>query len=492
MIWFYVTVYFILSILISIIIGNFVDRLMRKKFLAAINLVIPDYTPILGRKISNDPYVNSVLNDSRVRNDIEKIKNSIAKFLSLILSLIFVFFISSLYFSDKKPTNDQSSVKEQSPPKSVEEVADQLLVQFGPFGDLFNGSLTPFLTFATFTGLLITIIMQHMQMRATLAELQMSRIEMADSTDALQAQVKNSQAQKFDSNFYSMLQLHMDVADKLKTKSSILEDEFKEINLKSSNWSGFKKPDELRSFFLINYQILKFIKKNEFDGNISASEAKQYANIVRAMLSDELYGLIFINCSNGRFEKYRELVEHFSFLEHFVFSNFSDAYTLKIVHDYDSKVFGDKLNIESALLKKRELILNFIGSSMLFCMNKYEEIINDRTLSGFSMTYPEMRSFKSHKSEVYDDIISCMNKFDKFRDAISEVRSKISVSDFFVKDDLVENIIFKNDLQILKNFGFKFNEYVELIEELNKLVGNWYNYFAHVNPHLNRIKLNDN
>ena len=81
----------------------------------------------------------------------------------------------------------------------------------GPLGDLFNGILTPVLTFLTFCGLLVTILIQNIQMKATLQELELTRNEMTASTEALQAQVRNSTAQKFDSNFYEMLKFHINV-----------------------------------------------------------------------------------------------------------------------------------------------------------------------------------------------------------------------------------------------------------------------------------------
>lgn len=480
MVWLYVIIYFILSILISIFIGNFLDKFMRDKFLAAINLVIPDYTPILGKKISSDPYVNSVLNDARVKDDIGKIKNAIAKFLSLIFSLIFVFFISSLYFSDKKETGSEKlDVKEKISPKNLEEGAEQIFVQFGPFGDLFNGSLTPLLTFATFTGLLITIIMQHMQMRATLAELQMSRIEMADSTDALQEQVRNSQAQKFDSNFYSMLQFHMNTVELLKSKKNIISNEFNNFNKKGVEWQGFDLPDSFRNFFLINYQILKFVRKHELSGQLSSSEAKQYSNIVRAVIDDDIYGLIFLNCINVRFSKYRELIEHYEFLEHFVFSGFYNPYILKLIFMYKISIFGDKENLFNFLDDKSGFFVSYVFEDKLSTINNVVEIWNSSGMSDFKIVY-------KNKIDLIDiKLLELLN----FNKKILDIIDNFSARDCFGSHDLITSIIDRNDLFLIKNNTFDILKYFELWKEIYELIGLWGGKFKFVAEHIKKIEL---
>ncbi|MEY4590486.1 MAG: hypothetical protein RL497_2562 [Pseudomonadota bacterium] len=46
--------------------------------------------------------------------------------------------------------------------------------KFGPFGDFFGGMLNPILTFLTFMGLLVTIILQQKELRLTRTEIKAS------------------------------------------------------------------------------------------------------------------------------------------------------------------------------------------------------------------------------------------------------------------------------------------------------------------------------
>lgn len=64
--------------------------------------------------------------------------------------------------------------------------ADLILIKEvkpGEFGDFFGGVLNPLLTFLTFMGLLITIVLQHTELRE-------SREEFARSADALKLKQK--------------------------------------------------------------------------------------------------------------------------------------------------------------------------------------------------------------------------------------------------------------------------------------------------------------
>lgn len=71
----------------------------------------------------------------------------------------------------------------------------------GVFGDFFGGVANPFLTFLTFMGLLLTIVIQK-------AELRDSRVEMKRSADALGEQVLTFRKQSFEVTFLKMLEIH--------------------------------------------------------------------------------------------------------------------------------------------------------------------------------------------------------------------------------------------------------------------------------------------
>ncbi|WP_312593936.1 putative phage abortive infection protein [Comamonas terrigena] len=432
-------------------------------------------------------------------NSIDKnLKLKIAKSAAYILCAVLLVLYISIFLSFILPYH-QSWADAANAAATTAEAGENKYT--GPLGDLFNGLVTPVLTFLTFCGLLITILIQNAQMKSTLKELELNRKEMENSTKALQAQVKsseeqvkssqeqvkNSQAQKFDSNFYSMLQLHSDVAEKLNKNTNVINEEFREINLKSYEWSEFKNPNELRSFFLINYQILKFIRKNEDDETISKSEAKQYSNIVRAMLNDELYGLIFFNCSDKRFKKYKNLIEYYNFLEHFVFSRFEDPYVLKIIHDYDKKVFGDEENLNNSLKKKEGVMTAFIKKYIFSFCNELKEYFGYKDYE-FYASHPGMRDFEDYRKEKYSAAALLAEKLDIFEKEIINSISKIKSSDFLDNVAVINDLSYKRDLIILKKLGFNFNAYISVIDEIYNVTENFNGLFSFVVPHVERIK----
>ncbi|MBB6153169.1 hypothetical protein HDC30_000363 [Pseudomonas sp. JAI115] len=71
----------------------------------------------------------------------------------------------------------------------------------GIFGDFFGGIANPFLTFLTFMGLLLTIVVQKVELRD-------SREEMRRSADALSEQVDAFRKQSFEVTFLKMLEIH--------------------------------------------------------------------------------------------------------------------------------------------------------------------------------------------------------------------------------------------------------------------------------------------
>lgn len=88
-----------------------------------------------------------------------------------------------------------------------------LLCEDGPgaTGDFFGGFLNPTLTFITFMGLLVTIVLQN-------KELKESREEAKRSADALSAQSATMQDQLFDQSFFNMLSLHQDIVNSIELK----------------------------------------------------------------------------------------------------------------------------------------------------------------------------------------------------------------------------------------------------------------------------------
>lgn len=64
---------------------------------------------------------------------------------------------------------------------------------YGTFGDFFGGMLNPILTFLTFMGLLMTIILQQKELRLTRSELKESSLALADQAKSLKHQIEISE-----------------------------------------------------------------------------------------------------------------------------------------------------------------------------------------------------------------------------------------------------------------------------------------------------------
>ena len=307
----------------------------------------------------------------------------------------------------------------------------------GPLGDLFNGLLTPFLTFLTFCGLLITIMIQNVQMKSTLQELELTRKEMAESTDALQEQVKNSSAQKFDSNFYEMLRFHMEVM-KDYLSGSVIEKEYGAINKLGGAWKNFLYPDKIRSLSLINYQLLKFISDNEKDKTITETKAKNYANIVRATIYEDVIGLFFINILQDKFEKSKTLVEHYEFFEHLAFSKFSNPFVINRISLYEKEVFGDKLNLKKFYLEKG-------GELLSFALEEIEG--NYKVLFELASSIPKeiFPEYEYANDFPLDELIQIEDKLNDYKLIIAEFDIYSAVSD----ENIFNAIIHKKADQFL-------------------------------------------
>jgi len=285
---------------------------------------------------------------------------------------------------------------------------------FGEWGDFFGGVLNPFLTFLTFMGLLITIILQQ-------TELKESREEFKRSADALFEQSKNLQKQNFENTFFNLIDLHYNIISQLVVEVNDLEEEkisnkIKEIIFKSSlsiagiqlntnkemifkgrdvfefllNYICYETimPHEVISrykaiqnhhndilghYFRNLYQILKLI--DNIDKQIlSIEEKRKYTSILRAQLSTYELALLSINCLENIVDKgeFKNLLIRYSMLEHLPLEKIENGYTIrgynrafldeKMLYQYKhEKKFG-KLDLNKyfggAFGKNTEIIYN--------------------------------------------------------------------------------------------------------------------------------------
>lgn len=251
---------------------------------------------------------------------------------------------------------------------------------FGEWGDFFGGVLNPILTFLTFMGLLITIILQQ-------SELKQSREEFKGQKESLENQ-------EFDNKFFQMLNLLNSINDRLvvnikekdlkgkdvfeylkeklynsifiqyeqhlyqnslfnqhekKTKSNFVYDD-KFIYFKNEFDNFNNEYDTTFKYYFINlYQILKYI--DTYCRNIK--EAKEYTNMIRAQLTKNALLLLAYNAigvQNFTTNQYQLLVEKYEFFEHLRYEDFCEnSSILEIVNSilakYDDKAFGNNIDL---------------------------------------------------------------------------------------------------------------------------------------------------
>lgn len=201
---------------------------------------------------------------------------------------------------------------------------------FGEWGDFFGGVLNPLLTFLTFMGLLITIVIQQTELRE-------SRVELKRSADALREQSESLKRQNFESTFFQMLTIHNGIVNSIDLVNeggkvtrgrdcfSVFYTRFNKIyrenkdkaNGKYANESVVKlsyqlfwkdHQTELGHYFRYLYNIVRFIKESSFvDG--------PYVRLVRAQLSDQELLLLFYNCVSDNGGNFTALVEEFALLD---------------------------------------------------------------------------------------------------------------------------------------------------------------------------------
>ncbi len=87
----------------------------------------------------------------------------------------------------------------------------------GTFGDFLSGAFQ----FLTVGGLIYTIYIQSQTLKKTSEELELSRKELVQSTEALQTQAKESKNKTQADIFFGLLKVFRDSLDKLYAESSI-------------------------------------------------------------------------------------------------------------------------------------------------------------------------------------------------------------------------------------------------------------------------------
>tara|TARA_Y100000034_G_scaffold135976_1_gene210086 strand:- start:5670 stop:6623 length:954 start_codon:yes stop_codon:yes gene_type:complete len=217
----------------------------------------------------------------------------------------------------------------------------------GALGDFFGGTLNPILTFLTFVGLLITIVLQQ-------AELSEARKEFKKSANALELQNKSIKRQSFESTFFQMLTLHNTIIDNIEFsdkrhyllpqsqtkvfqgRQSLREfndaikrsyyDVAKARNYQKGNVNNISHIQEaykdfwkdyggnLSHYFRYLYNIIRFVKEGDFC-------EESYLRLIRAQFTDQELFLLFYNCLTPQGENFKVMLEKLGVKDSFAFFN---------------------------------------------------------------------------------------------------------------------------------------------------------------------------
>jgi len=244
-------------------------------------------------------------------------------------------------------------------------------VGFGSFGDFFGGMLNPILTFLTFMGLLITIILQQKELRLT-------RSEIKTSSKALSEQSITLEKQRFENTFFSLLAQHNQLLGTIcednpkrwsNGKSDLMhvyENCMKFNTLKEAKIELQKKSYLIGHYCRTLYQLLKLIATKHPGSKIGldwseelilsvtvSNEEKFYSNLVRSGLNYHVTQLLAVNCysDDDSFLKFKNLIIRYQFLEHMPLraQDRTNPALVESIDYYGTCTFGNNLFLKDYL-----------------------------------------------------------------------------------------------------------------------------------------------
>lgn len=236
---------------------------------------------------------------------------------------------------------------------------------FGTFGDYFGGMLNPILTFLTFMGLLITIVLQQKELRLTRSEIEVS-------SKALLEQAATQEKQRFENTFFSLFDQHnqilASICEQRKDKWTNGGSDLKQVydrcingkieTLRVAKAELQSKNELVGHYFRTMYQLLKLVATKHPGGQIGLAcrselllsmpvsfEEKFYSNLVRSVLSYEVTQLLAVNCysEDNALLKFKNLVIRYKLLEYMPLKHeakYNPVLTEAIAH-YGTQAFGN-------------------------------------------------------------------------------------------------------------------------------------------------------
>jgi hypothetical protein len=232
----------------------------------------------------------------------------------------------------------------------------------GPFGDFVGGTLNPILTFLTFMGLLLTIVIQKAELRDT-------RVELERSATALESQIKSTDRQNFESTFFQMLTLHNTIVNSIdlyysgreripgldvekeprETKGrdcfkqffQNFEDEYEKLNdlpereRFQAAYDAFweKRQQDLAHYYRYLYNVFRFVHESK-----GIEDRGPYVKLLRAQLSDYELVMLFYTALNKHGINYWLYIHEYQ-----LFDNLPKGMLIEETHAdyYSDRSFGE-------------------------------------------------------------------------------------------------------------------------------------------------------
>lgn len=199
----------------------------------------------------------------------------------------------------------------------------------GEFGDFFGGVVNPVLTFLTFMGLLMTIVIQRVELKET-------RDELKRSADALTDQAVRAGRKNFEDVFLRLLDRLSAISSKLSQKTgetNFRQDYFSRIlNELNHGFMGIEREgdgeqeaqghitqawgdmwdrysQDLSSYFSLLFVILDYVDSEGFNED-------PYRALIRSSFSPDELALIYYYCLSYRhFNKYLDAANSFGLFD---------------------------------------------------------------------------------------------------------------------------------------------------------------------------------
>jgi hypothetical protein len=211
----------------------------------------------------------------------------------------------------------------------------------GTFGDMF-GAVNALFSGLAFAGLIITLIMQHEELKLQRQELKQTNEELEGQKKEFEEQNKTLKVQRFENTLFNMLSQQQEITNNLNisgneiTGRNVFRYFYKEASFQAKDayvsfttmgivglirgtnnihsYSSTHGIELFDHYFRHLYRIFKYINDSKL---IDVNDKYEYASIVRAQLSEYELLMLFYNALNVKEDgiyKFKSLIETYALL----------------------------------------------------------------------------------------------------------------------------------------------------------------------------------